>query len=155
MKTQKSCCKSVLKAGVVAMGSLCRVRMLAFLALAIVGGCATERQVKFDASHPLIRVTRNGIRFQDRFVRPDEVPGLLEKNRIPKKSTIHVLVDDDFNDQQALWTFQHNFLNRAGYTRTMIVHERQYRTGSRTELKPVSRKKVIPYEPRFQKKPRR
>lgn len=121
-------------------------------ALCGMGACASERDLRFDAHHPLIHVTQHGIRFQDKLVRPDEVPRLLEKNRIPKDSTIHILVDEDYTDQETLWVFRHNYLTREGYSRSVLVHERQYQTGSRSELKPVSRKETIPYERRFPNK---
>ena len=57
-----------------------------------------------------------------------------ELTRIPKDAVIHILVDRDFNNTRALWVFQHNYLNRAGYSRSILVHERT------TEARTVERR---------------
>ena len=110
-------------------------------------GCASApRELSYDMDDPLIRVSRNGILFQDRFVTPQEVPRLLEKNRIPKDATIYVLVDDDYDDQRALWVFKNNYLSRNGYTRSAWVHKRRAESGSAETLAPKGRVETIPFQ---------
>lgn len=106
------------------------------LYMALVAGCASAPTgtLDYSAAKPLIRVSNNGILFNGRFVEPKDVPVLLERHRIPKDAVIHILVDRDFNNMRALWVFQHNFLNRVGYSRSILVHERT------TEARTVERR---------------
>ena len=100
------------------------------------------------AAHPLIRVTTSGLRFQDRPVTPAEAVKLLEKNGVPKDQTLHVLVDPDFDDQQALWVFQHNYLHRAGYAKALLmIGERRAFSGSARLKESSADGTVIPYAP--------
>ena len=96
------------------------------LYMALVAGCASAPTgtLDFSAAKPLIRVSNNGMLFNGQFVDPKDVPALLERHRIPKDAVIHILIDRDYNNMRALWVFQHNYLNRAGYSRSMLVHER-------------------------------
>ena len=88
-------------------------------------GCSTtEKSLEYDGAHPLIRFSNNGIRFKDEFVTPKQAVELLEENYIPHEATIHILVDDDYTDRRATWVFQHNYLARAGYNRSVLVTKR-------------------------------
>ena len=120
-------------------------------------GCMSTRQeLLYDDDHPLIRVTNDGVMFKEKFVTPQEVPALLKKNRIPKDATIHILVDEDFHDQKALWVFRQNYINRAGYTRAVWVNERRYQHASPYEVEKLGverldrnlRQETTPYEGR-------
>lgn len=115
------------------------------LYMALVAGCASAPTgtLDYSAAKPLIRVSNNGILFNGRFVEPKDVPVLLERHRIPKDAVIHILVDRDFNNMRALWVFQHNFLNRVGYSRSILVHERK------TEARAVERQSHNPSTPQF------
>lgn len=106
------------------------------LYMVLVAGCASAPTgtLEYSAAKPLIRVSNNGILFNGFFVEPKDVPVLLERHRIPKDAVIHILVDRDFNNTRALWVFQHNYLNRAGYSRSILVHERT------TEARTVERR---------------
>ncbi|HBJ60025.1 MAG TPA: hypothetical protein DDY72_06340 [Verrucomicrobia bacterium] len=90
-------------------------------------GCQTTAPevLEYDAAHPLLRLSRNGILFRNRFVSPGEAVALLEKYDIPKDETLHILIDEDYTDRRAPWVFQHNYLARAGYRRTILVHARK------------------------------
>ena len=96
------------------------------LYMCLVGcGCTTtEKVIEYNGAHPLIRFSTNGIRFRDEFVTPARAVELLEENRIPHEATIHILVDDDYTDRRATWVFQHNYLARAGYNRSVLVSKR-------------------------------
>lgn len=103
-------------------------------------GCASsraERELVYDGAHPLIRFTNQGMMFRDRYVTPEEAVRLLEKHKVPKDATIHMLVDEDFAHPRATWVFQHNHLGRAGYRKAIVVHAR--RAESKTAA-PVGRR---------------
>ena len=108
--------------------SAIRNRCAAFAALCaclVLCGCATtETSLEYDGAHPLIRFSNNGIRFRDEFVTPKQAVERLEANHIPHEATIHILVDDDYTDRRATWVFQHNYLARAGYNRSVLVTKR-------------------------------
>ena len=108
-------------------------------------GCVTTHEIEHELDHPLIRVSRNGILFRDRFVEPGDVPKLLAKHRVPKEATVYVLVDDDYDDQRALWVFKNNYLNRYGYSRSAWVHPRRLEAGSAAEVPHDARPVTIPY----------
>ena len=110
-------------------------------------GCVTTTStVVQDRNHPLVRVTRNGIRFQDRYVTPQEVPELLEEHGVRKTDPVYVLVDDDYDDQRALWVFKNNYLNRYGYTRSTWVSPRRAVSGSAADVPHDAKPVTIPYE---------
>lgn len=96
------------------------------LYMCLVGcGCTTaETSLAYDGAHPLIRFSNTGIRFKDEYVTPSRAIELLEENQIPHDATIHILVDDDYTDRRATWVFQHNYLARAGYSRSVLVSKR-------------------------------
>ena len=83
--------------------------------------------------------------FHGKYVVPDEVPRLLEKHGYSKDKAIHILVDDDYDDQRALWVFKHNYIDHAGYTKSMFVHSRKGASGTQ-HVKPKPEGVVIPYE---------
>lgn len=116
-----------------------------YMALANCCGCCTEpdRDLRLDGGHPFIAFTDRGIRFVDRYVKPDEVPKLLKRHHVPKTATIHILVEDPHADERALWVFSHNILGRAGYTRTMRVNGRHAVSYSGEE----ARRGVSPRDP--------
>lgn len=100
-------------------------------------GCETvETGVIYDSAHPLIHFSKSGIRFKDEYVTAERAVELLEKNKIPHEATIHILVDDDFNDDLTTWVFQHNYLARAGYNHSLVVSKRVARAESFSKRKP-------------------
>lgn len=103
-----------------------RFAALALAALAF-AGCASapDGTVRYSGAHPLIRFTKTGLRFDGRPVTPKEAVEMLEERQIPKDATIHLLVDEDYTNDRAMWVFQHNYLGKAGYRKTVQVHERK------------------------------
>lgn len=130
-------------------------RLAAGLARAALSAClfacgcvsAPSDSLSSSVAHPIVGVTRNGITFQGRPVTPEESVRLLEKNGVPKDRTLHVLVDDDFDDQKILWVFKHNYLDRAGYTKSVWIHGRRGESG-RSDIKPPEGGVTMPYRPR-------
>lgn len=112
------------------------------LYMCLVGcGCTTtEKVIEYNGAHPLIRFSTNGIRFRDEFVTPARAIELLEENHIPHEATIHILVDDDYTDRRATWVFQHNYLARAGYNRSVLVSKR-VATSEAVNRRPKSKSK--------------
>ena len=102
-------------------------RTILFLTQFLICGCIVpvESPPESTTAHPPVRVTRNGIMFHDTYVVPDDVPRLLEKHGYDKSKTIHILVDDDYDDNRALWVFKHNYIDRAGYAKSVWVHARR------------------------------
>lgn len=111
-------------------------------------GCAsTSREVfKQDMAHPLIRVTNEGLKFQERPATPEEVVRNLEKLGVPKDDEVYVQVDNDYTDQRALWVFQHNYLNRAGYKRAILIHPRRSESGTADKVSSSMGQRVVPFE---------
>lgn len=125
-------------------GKAFALRSLAAGLLAFVGiGCTTESVVTYeqgrvlDLKNPLIRVTREGLKFRDRPVTPEQAVQRLEALGLPKENDLHILVDDDYTDQRALWVFQHNYLHRAGYRHVILMHPQRTVVGTADEVSPV------------------
>lgn len=96
--------------------------LLAAAMLALAAGCmTTDETITYNYRNPLIRFTNNGLKFREEFVTPKRAMELLEKYRIPKDATIHLQIDDNYNDDRAIWVFQRNYLARAGYTKSVRV----------------------------------
>ena len=104
------------------MGALCEVSTLLCAAL-LSCGCVTHREIEFDAQNPAVRVSRQGVLFDNVFVEPDRVPEILDDYDVPKTRTIHIRLDSDVRDlRQAralMWC-----LGRAGYKNPVLVTER-------------------------------
>ena len=97
-----------------------------FLVSFFLGGCTTsEETISFNYRNPLIRFTNNGLMFREEYVTPKRAMELMEKYRIPKNATIHLLVDDDYVDNRATWVFQRNYLARAGYTKSVLIRNQK------------------------------
>lgn len=113
-------------------------------------GCVTERSNRLESSvaHPIVRITSRGIMFADRPVTPEQAVRLLEENEVPKDRTLHVLVDDDFDNQRVLWVFKHNYLDRAGYTKSVWIHSRRGSSG-KSDLMPPDKGVAVPYKDRM------
>ena len=111
-------------------------RFLLALPLGFVAcGCMTPAsEISFGADDPLIRFTNRGLMFREAYVTPREAVRLMERHRIPKDATIHLLVDRDYTDTRATWVFQRNYLARAGYTKSILVHERRAEVGLARDL---------------------
>lgn len=110
------------------MSAASRIPAAALAAAALVfAGCrgAPTGTLRYGDERPLIRFTTTGLRFDGKPVTPAEAVRLLEERQIPKDATLHLLVDPDYKDDRAMWVFQHNYLGKAGYRRTVQVHERR------------------------------
>jgi hypothetical protein len=95
----------------------------ALCALLAVGGCMTRRSVQLDANNPAVRVSLNGVLFGDVFVKPQEVPEILDDYGVPRGRVIHILLDANVRDLREA-RFLMGCLARAGYTRPVLVTRR-------------------------------
>ena len=89
-------------------------------AVMFVAGCTHETYIA-DAKHPEVEYTENGdLKWHGRFVEPDELPDLLEKSGVDRKSQIDIRVPDKIRSlkgaRQLLF-----ILRKAGYTRGVLV----------------------------------
>lgn len=92
--------------------------------LALVCGCAHETYV-VDAKHPEVEYTESGdLKWHGRFIEPAELPGLLDKAGVDRKSQIDIRVPPTIHSlkgpRQLLF-----LLRRAGYTRGVLVTEKR------------------------------
>jgi branched-subunit amino acid transport protein AzlD len=103
-----------------------------YMALLSLAGCMVpvEAAPESSARNPPVRVGRSGIAFRGRHVVPDDVPRLLEKHGYSREKPLHILVDDDYDDKRALWVFKHNYIDRAGYTKSVWVHSQKGASGT-------------------------
>lgn len=113
-------------------------------------GCASTSTVAYrqDMAHPLIRVTNEGLKFQESPATPEQVVARLEKLGVPKDDEVYVQVDEDYEDQRALWVFQHNYLNRAGYRRAILIHPRRSQSGTADKVSSKLGNRTVPFEGR-------
>lgn len=118
-----------------------RTHLLAFfcMAVALVCGCAHETYI-VDAKHPEVEYTESGdLKWHGRFIEPGELPRLLEKSGVGKKSQIDIRVPANIQSlkgpRQLLF-----LLRRAGYTRGVLVTEkRAYSKASQEYTLPKAR----------------
>ena len=92
-------------------------------ALVLAGGCVSRRTVVLDAKNPAVRVSMNGVLFGDTFVKPQEVPEILDDHGVPRDRVIHILLDGDVRNLKEA-RFLMACLGRAGYTRPVLVTKR-------------------------------
>lgn len=98
-------------------------------------GCASHRTLELDAKHPAVRVSVRGVLFGDQYVRPDEVPEILEDYDVPHERVIHILLDPDVKDLRPARTVM-GYLSKAGYTRPVLVTKRHAESENLGKRKP-------------------
>lgn len=106
-------------------------RNLMVLAAALAfAGCTHETYI-VDSKHPEVEYTEAGeLKWHNRFIRPEELPRLLERSGVDYKSQIDIRVPERMHSlkgpRQLLF-----MLRKAGYTRGVLVTEkRAYSKGS-------------------------
>ena len=91
------------------------------LYMVLLSGCSTVREVRYGVDHPILELSGLGLKFDGRFVNPEEVPDLLEEYRIPHDATIHIGITPEVMRQLApVRTFQ-AYLAQKGYGRSVMV----------------------------------
>ena len=87
----------------------------------LVSGCTTVREVQYGVDHPILELSRLGLKFDGRFVNPEEVPDLLEEYRIPHDATIHIGISPEVMGQLAPVRVFQAYLAKKGYRRSVMV----------------------------------
>lgn len=89
--------------------------------LALGSGCVTAHEMTYGVDHPILELSSLGLKFDGRFVKPEEVPELLEEYQIPHDATIHIGITSDVMQQLGpVRTFQ-AYLAKKGYRRSVMV----------------------------------
>lgn len=86
-------------------------------------GCSTRRTLELDIRHPAVRMSTQGVLFDGKFVRPEEVAEILEDYDVPHDRVIHILLDPEVKDLRPARTLM-GYLSMAGYTRPVLVTKR-------------------------------
>ena len=90
----------------------------------LLAGCAHEIYIS-DAKHPEVAYTEAGeLKWHDRFIEPEELPGLLEKSGVDHKSQIDIRVPERIRSLKGPRVLLF-LLRRAGYTRGVLVTEKR------------------------------
>lgn len=116
-------------------------------ALSALSGCVSRRAVVLDAKKPAVRVSTKGVLFGDVFVKPREVPEILDDYGVPRDRVIHILLDGDVRDLREA-RFLMACLGRAGYTRPVLVTRRHAESVNRGKRGKASRTPSRPAPPR-------
>ena len=108
----------------------------AMVAMLLVG-CTHETYLA-DSKHPEVAYTEAGeLNWHDRFIEPEELPGLLEKSGVDHKSQIDIRVPERIQSLKGPRVLLF-LLRRAGYTRGVLVTEkRAYSNSSAPPPKPA------------------
>lgn len=110
-------------------------------------GCASqETEYVQSMAHPLISVTKEGLKFAGKPVTPEEAVKRLEKVGIPKEDTIYILLEDPDANDRALWVFRHNYLARAGYGHSAWVSPRRAEGGTADQVDARLGRAKVPFE---------
>lgn len=117
-------------------------------------GCESQQTITYEQGRvlnqkkPLIRMTNEGLKFQDKPVLPEQVVPRLEALGVSKESEVYVQLDDDFNDQRAVWVFMHNYLQRAGYKHAIPMRAQRTTVGTADQVGTSLKSDKVPFEGR-------
>ena len=124
------------------MRQMMRLAVVA-LAMLLAGGCTHETYL-VDSKHPEVEYTEAGeLKWHRRFIRPEELPKLLERSGVDRKAQIDIRVPERI---RSLKGPRHLLfiLRRAGYTRGVLVTEkRAYSKASEPPPKPQRRAQPV------------
>ncbi len=107
---------------------------LLFGGVVLLAGCASERVMEIDAENPVFSISQLGVKFDNRFIEPDEVIDILEDASVPKSQTIYIHVDSNALDMRVPSRLM-AILAKAGYTRPILItkrHAESYKIERRT-----------------------
>ena len=94
-------------------------------------GCTHETYLA-DSKHPEVAYTEAGeLKWHDRFIEPEELPRLLEKSGVDRKSQIDIRVPERIQSLKGPRVLLF-ILRRAGYTRGVLVTEKRAYSKSST-----------------------
>ena len=119
------------------------LRLAFAMAMTMAVGCTHETYL-VDSKHPEVEYTEAGeLKWHRRFIRPEELPKLLERSGVDRKAQIDIRVPERI---RSLKGPRHLLfiLRRAGYTRGVLVTEkRAYSKASEPLPKPQRRAQPV------------
>ena len=101
-----------------------RCVIVAMVAALFVAGCTHETYI-VDSKHPEVEYSEDGsLKWHGKFIKPGELPRLLEKSGVDHKSQIDIRVPARMHSLQEprILLF---ILRKAGYTRGVLVTEKK------------------------------
>ena len=90
-------------------------------ALMLAAGCTTTHEMTYGVDNPILELSSLGLKFDGKFVKPEEVPDLLEEYQIPHDATIHIGITPDVMQQLGPVRMFQAYLAKNGYRRSVMV----------------------------------
>ena len=89
--------------------------------------------ITLDAAHPSIRYSAQGFMIGERYVDPAKVPSILEGYDVPHDRVIHILIDEEAEQNLRPARLFMGLLAHNGYTRSVLVSKKRAESHVRTE----------------------
>jgi len=105
-----------------------------YMCLLCTGCMSTDYgDITLDAAHPSIRYSAQGFLIGERYVDPAKVPSILESYDVPHDRVIHILIDEDAEQNLRPARLFMGLLAHNGYTRSVLVSKKRAESHVRTE----------------------
>ena len=101
--------------------SLLSIVLGTVLYMFLVSGCTTVRDVSYGVDNPILELSSLGLKFDGRFVKPEEVPDLLEEYQIPHDAVIHIGITPEVQRELRQVRVFMGYLAKKGYRRSVLV----------------------------------
>ena len=101
--------------------SLLSIVLGTVLYMFLVSGCTTVHEVNYGVDNPILELSQLGLKFDGRFVKPEDVPDLLEEYQIPHDATIHIGITPEVMKQLGPVRMFQAYLAKKGYRRSVMV----------------------------------
>lgn len=101
--------------------SLLSIVLGTVLYMFLVSGCTTIREVTYGVDNPILELSELGLKFDGRFVKPEEVPDLLEDYQIPHDAVIHIGITPAVQHELRQVRVFMGYLATKGYQRSVLV----------------------------------
>ena len=95
---------------------------IAYMVLVSCCGCA-KKTLELNAQHPAISYSVDGVKFDEKFVEPKEIPKILESYDVPHDRTIHILLEPGTVNLKPARTLLYT-IRRGGYPNVILVTSR-------------------------------
>lgn len=124
-----------------------QIALCAALLAVSFAGCRTRSTIETSLAHPSIEIYGSGVKFQGKYVMPQDVPDILERHGVSHDTTIHIRLEtlDRLREAQAF----RGLLAKHGYRRSALV------TREHAESSVVNREAPPPPPAPVQEAPRR
>lgn len=101
--------------------SLLSIVLGTVLYMFLVSGCTTVREVSYGIDNPILELSELGLKFDGKFVKPEEVPDLLEDYQIPHDAVIHIGITPEVQHELRQVRVFMGYLAKKGYPRSVLV----------------------------------